>query len=161
MPYLLVPTQPQDNSSGTDRLALFKHTHTETKNLNGGKKEREREKEGGKSLTMSEEIRATDTSTAAFNATSGTTNPTESVQSPPPVLGYGFPKPQGKIDVEEALNRKPLRWTFRGQVEANRARPAPEVLDHRREKDLEQAKQDMLEMQGALSQSNNFNSKSG
>lgn len=161
MPYLLVPTQPQDNSSGTDRLALFKHTHTETKNLNGGKKEREREKEGGKSLTMSEEIRATDTSTAAFNATSGTTTPTESVQSPPPVLGYGFPKPQGKIDVEEALNRKPLRWTFRGQVEANRARPAPEVLDHRREKDLEQAKQDMLEMQGALSQSNNFNSKSG
>lgn len=112
-------------------------------------------------MTMSEEIRATDTSTAAFNATSGTTTPTESVQSPPPVLGYGFPKPQGKIDVEEALNRKPLRWTFRGQVEANRARPAPEVLDHRREKDLEQAKQDMLEMQGALSQSNNFNSKSG
>ncbi|QPH01425.1 hypothetical protein C2857_005625 [Epichloe festucae Fl1] len=87
---------------------------------------------------------------------SNDTTPTESssgspsLQSTPPVLEYGFPKPQGDIDIEEALQRKPLRWTFQGQVQANKSRPLAAAPEDVRKMDLERAKQDLLRMQGAI-----------
>ncbi|KAG6011394.1 hypothetical protein E4U43_008347 [Claviceps pusilla] len=72
-------------------------------------------------------------------------------QSPAPAQEHVFPQPQGDIDIEEALQRKPLRWTFQGQVEANKSRPVAAVSDDDvRKRNLDQAKQDLLEMQGSL-----------
>ncbi|GAB0131796.1 hypothetical protein EsDP_00000255 [Epichloe bromicola] len=87
---------------------------------------------------------------------SNNSTPTESssgspsVQSTPPVLESGFLKPPGDVDIEEALQRKPLRWTFQGQVEANKSRPLAAAPEDVRKMDLERAKQDLLRMQGAI-----------
>ncbi|KZZ95924.1 hypothetical protein AAL_04220 [Moelleriella libera RCEF 2490] len=73
-------------------------------------------------------------------------SPASSIASPP-ILGYNFPKPEGEIDIDEALKRKPLRWTFQGQMDANKAR-RPAVMEDLRKKNLEQAKKDLLKLQG-------------
>ncbi|CAI6092059.1 hypothetical protein V2G26_013615 [Clonostachys chloroleuca] len=39
-----------------------------------------------------------------------------------PALMRDFPKPEGDLDIGEALGRQPGRWTISGQMEANRAR---------------------------------------
>ncbi|KAG5971452.1 hypothetical protein E4U58_007547 [Claviceps cyperi] len=89
-------------------------------------------------------------------SSSSSTTPAEAsasssaVQSPSPAQGIEYSEPQGDINIEEALQRKPLRWTFQGQVEANRSRPVAAVHEDARKRDLEQAKQDLLEMQGSL-----------
>ncbi|KAM3438460.1 hypothetical protein MY4824_003240 [Beauveria thailandica] len=38
---------------------------------------------------------------------------------PLPAYARDYPKPIGEINIDEALNRKPGRWTFRGTVDAN------------------------------------------
>ncbi|KAG5934947.1 hypothetical protein E4U53_000571 [Claviceps sorghi] len=93
---------------------------------------------------------------SATNLNSRNTTPAEpttgssAAPSPSPAHDHVFPQPQGDIDIDEALQRKPLRWTFRGQVQANRSRPVAPVSEDVRKRDLEQAKQDLLEMQGGL-----------
>ncbi|KAG6000941.1 hypothetical protein E4U21_004865 [Claviceps maximensis] len=79
-----------------------------------------------------------------------TSGGSSAAQSPSPAQDHVFPGPQGDIDIEEALQRKPLRWTFQGQVEANKLRTVAAVHEDVRKRNLEQAKQDLLEMQGSL-----------
>ncbi|CAG9972221.1 unnamed protein product [Clonostachys byssicola] len=43
-------------------------------------------------------------------------------QHPLPAMMRDFPKPEGDLDIDEALGRQPGRWTIAGQMEANRAR---------------------------------------
>ncbi|KAJ3486387.1 hypothetical protein NLG97_g6629 [Lecanicillium saksenae] len=38
---------------------------------------------------------------------------------PLPAYAREFPKPTGEIDIEEALNRKPGRWSFHGAIQAS------------------------------------------
>ncbi|KAG5977511.1 hypothetical protein E4U55_006740 [Claviceps digitariae] len=93
---------------------------------------------------------------SSTNLSSSNTSPVETpagssaAQSPSPAQDHVFPQPQDDIDIEEALQRKPLRWTFQGQVEANKSRTVAAVSDDVRRRDLEQAKHDLLEMQGSL-----------
>ncbi|KAG6038528.1 hypothetical protein E4U41_004121 [Claviceps citrina] len=95
---------------------------------------------------------------SSTNVSSGNATPAEdasimgtsAVQSPPRAQGSGFSESLGDIDIEEALQRKPPRWTFQGQVEAHRLRPVAVATENVRKRNLEQAKQDLLEMQGSL-----------
>ncbi|KAG5922883.1 hypothetical protein E4U42_005182 [Claviceps africana] len=84
------------------------------------------------------------------NTPAGTPAGSSAAASPSPAHDHVFPEPQGDIDIDEALQRKPLRWTFQGQVQANRSRPVAAVSEDVRKQNLEQAKQDLLEMQGGL-----------
>ncbi|KAL0931857.1 uncharacterized protein CTRU02_212811 [Colletotrichum truncatum] len=54
-------------------------------------------------------------------------------KNPLPPLSREFPKPTDKIDVEEALARKPGRWSIKGSLAAGNARVAP-VIDEEKEK---------------------------
>lgn len=54
---------------------------------------------------------------------SGADSPLSSTQAHPlPVLAWDIPKPTKEIDINEALQRQPGRWTFQGQLQANRKR---------------------------------------
>lgn len=74
----------------------------------------------------------TDASSAASSQTqalklSREMNPSAFVSEAPahplPAYAREFPKPASDIDIDEALSRKPGRWTFRGSVEASINRP--------------------------------------
>ncbi|KAK2592906.1 hypothetical protein QQS21_009401 [Conoideocrella luteorostrata] len=76
---------------------------------------------------------------------------------PAEVLGSDFPKPQGNFDIEVALKQKPPRWTYQGQVEANKSRVTVTVAERERKQNLERAKKDLLAMHDGLN--DNFKSK--
>lgn len=69
--------------------------------------------------------------------------------NPVPPLLREFPKPSEAVDVQAMLERQPGRWTFQGQVHANRNRvvvagPSQEELKAQRARDFEAAKRDLL-----------------
>lgn len=90
-------------------------------------------------LHMCPESRRSSTSSASVTAsTSSLSNPAAEVnpnmdtsvfvsqnpKHPLPAYARDYPKPIGELDIDEALNRKPGRWSFRGTVErsVNRGR---------------------------------------
>ncbi|OLN93944.1 hypothetical protein CCHL11_03380 [Colletotrichum chlorophyti] len=73
-------------------------------------------------------------------------------KNPLPPLSRDFPKPTKEIDVAEALNRKPGRWTVQGALAVERAVP---VVDEdkakaQRRKALEEAKRELFAASEAL-----------
>ncbi|KFA62661.1 hypothetical protein S40285_07848 [Stachybotrys chlorohalonatus IBT 40285] len=74
-----------------------------------------------------------------------------------PALARDFPKPAVDIDVKEALERQPGRWTIKGQMEANQKRiqqlQADDVAAAAKEKrarEFEATKRDLLASHGNL-----------
>ncbi|PTB64270.1 hypothetical protein BBK36DRAFT_1143096 [Trichoderma citrinoviride] len=65
-----------------------------------------------------------------------------------PPLSRDFPKPTDEVDVKEALERQPGRWTLQGQIKANnmRAQSAALRLDDKEGKAraFEEAKRELL-----------------
>ncbi|TFB05908.1 hypothetical protein CCMA1212_002119 [Trichoderma ghanense] len=65
-----------------------------------------------------------------------------------PALSRDFPKPTDEVDVKEALERQPGRWSLQGQIKANnmRARSAALRLDDKEGKAraFEEAKRELL-----------------
>ncbi|KAL7809962.1 hypothetical protein V8C26DRAFT_411013 [Trichoderma gracile] len=65
-----------------------------------------------------------------------------------PALSRDFPKPTDEVDVKEALERQPGRWSLQGQIKANnmRAQNATVRLDDKEDKAraFEQAKRELL-----------------
>ncbi|GKT44030.1 uncharacterized protein ColSpa_04211 [Colletotrichum spaethianum] len=78
--------------------------------------------------------------------TPGGTITTHKTKNPLPPLSREYPKPTKDIDVEEALARKPGRWTVRGALAVER--PAQvvdeEKLKAQRRKALEDAKKELF-----------------
>lgn len=69
---------------------------------------------------------------------------------PLPAYARDYPKPAGELDIDEALNRKPGRWTFRGAVERSVKRgPRPSAHGTNAEENLAtacaEAKKELLE----------------
>lgn len=56
------------------------------------------------------------------------------------------------INIEEALRRKPLPWSYQGQVEANRRRQAARAPQEQKssKEELEEAKREILELKKGL-----------
>ncbi len=53
---------------------------------------------------------------------------------PLPAYARDFPKPAGDLDIDEALNRTPGRWTFRGTVERSlKSGPRPSAHEINKE----------------------------
>ncbi|KAJ6785726.1 hypothetical protein PWT90_07100 [Aphanocladium album] len=86
------------------------------------------------SCTCSADSRRSSASEAsATTSTSSTTKPavelspemtpsafvSEAPVHPLPAYARDFPKPTSEIDIDEALSRKPGRWTIRGAIEAS------------------------------------------
>ncbi|EGR50645.1 uncharacterized protein TRIREDRAFT_120702 [Trichoderma reesei QM6a] len=65
-----------------------------------------------------------------------------------PALSRDFPKPTNEVDVKEALERQPGRWSLQGQIKANnmRAQSAALRLDDKEGKAraFEEAKRELL-----------------
>lgn len=107
---------------------------------------------------------ASETSTPALSPFStpvlGPSEPVEAgasaiVDSLLPPLLREFPKPSDEIDVEQALDRQPGRWTLKGQMEANqrRAQLKDENVDmEQRARAFEKAKQELLASHESLRQ---------
>ncbi|KAM3503958.1 hypothetical protein MY10362_003865 [Beauveria mimosiformis] len=65
---------------------------------------------------------------------------------PLPAYARDYPKPTGEINIDEALNRKPGRWTFRGTVEANlKKQPRSIINEVSEEEAYAAAKRSLLE----------------
>ncbi|KAL7785523.1 hypothetical protein V8C37DRAFT_393920 [Trichoderma ceciliae] len=68
--------------------------------------------------------------------------------NPLPPLSREYPKPAKDVDVQEALERQPGRWSIQGQIKANqtRAQSAASRLDEkaRKARDFEAAKRELL-----------------
>ncbi|KAL2881315.1 hypothetical protein SGCOL_003265 [Colletotrichum sp. CLE4] len=85
-------------------------------------------------------------------------------KNPLPPLSRDFPKPTTEIDVEEALSRKPGRWTVRGSIAVERPVQVvdEEKIKAQRRKALEDAKKELFASSEALKnvplplQKNNF-----
>ncbi|KAM6488024.1 hypothetical protein HDV62DRAFT_9837 [Trichoderma sp. SZMC 28011] len=68
--------------------------------------------------------------------------------NPLPPLSREYPKPVNEIDVKEALERQPGRWSIQGQMKANQIRAQhaalrPEDKDQKA-RDFEAAKRELL-----------------
>lgn len=73
----------------------------------------------------------------------------KSVHHAIPPLDRDYPVPAEDLDITEALQRQPGRWTFKGQMDANAARAKLRTLDEtaqqeRRRADMEAAKARLL-----------------
>ncbi|KAM0253332.1 hypothetical protein ACHAQJ_007336 [Trichoderma viride] len=68
--------------------------------------------------------------------------------NPLPPLSREYPRPAKDVDVKEALERQPGRWSIQGQIKANqmRAQSAASRSDdkERKTRDFEAAKQELL-----------------
>ncbi|EJP65203.1 hypothetical protein CRV24_008075 [Beauveria bassiana] len=65
---------------------------------------------------------------------------------PLPAYARDYPKPTGEINIDEALNRKPGRWTFRGTVEAGlKKQPRSIITEVSKEEAYAAAKASLLE----------------
>ncbi|KAM3505277.1 hypothetical protein MY11210_008039 [Beauveria gryllotalpidicola] len=65
---------------------------------------------------------------------------------PLPAYARDYPKPTGEINIDEALNRKPGRWTFRGTVEASlKKQPRSIINEVSKEEAYAAAKTSLLE----------------
>ncbi|UQC78419.1 uncharacterized protein CLUP02_03896 [Colletotrichum lupini] len=84
----------------------------------------------------------------------GTVTTSSALQSknPLPPLSRDFPKPAAEIDVEEALSRKPGRWTVRGAIAVERPVQVvdEEKVKAQRRKALEDAKRELFASSEAL-----------
>lgn len=83
---------------------------------------------------------------SSSNSTTGTNSPTESSAPRLFVHTTQVNKPDINADVKEGLEREPPRWTYRGQLKANRRREAaqpPEPPTPAKDA-LEQAKMQIL-----------------
>lgn len=68
--------------------------------------------------------------------------------NPLPPLSRDYPVPAKDIDVKEALERQPGRWSIQGQIKANQMRAQSAALraddKERKTKDFEAAKRELL-----------------
>ncbi|KAL7950403.1 hypothetical protein V8C42DRAFT_306382 [Trichoderma barbatum] len=68
--------------------------------------------------------------------------------NPVPPLSREYPKPANDIDVKEALERQPGRWSIQGQIKANQIRAQSAALRpddrERKARDFEAAKRELL-----------------
>lgn len=83
---------------------------------------------------------------SSSNSTTSTNSPTESSAPTWPVQTTQADRHNGDIDFEKALQKKPPRWTYQGQLEANRQREAaqPQQSSISAKDGLEQAKMELL-----------------
>ncbi|OHE94662.1 hypothetical protein CORC01_10063 [Colletotrichum orchidophilum] len=81
-----------------------------------------------------------------------TTSSAHLTKNPLPPLSRDFPKPTAEIDVEEALSRKPGRWTVRGAIAVERPVQVvdEEKIKAQRRKALEDAKKELFAASEAL-----------
>ncbi|TQV99915.1 hypothetical protein V2A60_005335 [Cordyceps javanica] len=122
-------------------------------------------RESSPSCTCSESRRSSASSTSAAPSSASSTKATtelnfkmtfnafvsEASVHPLPAYARDFPKPTSEINIDEALSRKPGRWTFRGSIEANSKRqPRPSIDDQEkreaRSADYAAAKKSLLEI---------------
>lgn len=68
--------------------------------------------------------------------------------NPLPPLSREYPKPANDVDVREALERQPGRWSIQGQIKANQMRAQSAALrpddKERKARDFEAAKRELL-----------------
>ncbi|KAG8416475.1 hypothetical protein J3458_007059 [Metarhizium acridum] len=86
---------------------------------------------------------------SSSNSTTTTNSPTQPfVQLVLPATSDGLLD----INIEEALGRKPLPWSYQGQVEANRRRQAAKAPQEQKssKEELEEAKREILELKKGL-----------
>lgn len=72
-----------------------------------------------------------------------------------PVLNRDIPKPTDELDIEEALNRKPGRWTVQGQIKRNhksqeKVMASQQLYDLKVRSEMTDVKKEMLELQKEL-----------
>lgn len=88
-----------------------------------------------------------DRAVVAVEAPSGTAiTTTHKTKNPLPPLSREYPKPADEIDVEEALARKPGRWSVRGAIAAERPVQVvdEEKIKAQRRKALEDVKKELF-----------------
>ncbi|KAL6859623.1 hypothetical protein J3F83DRAFT_748391 [Trichoderma novae-zelandiae] len=73
-----------------------------------------------------------------------------------PALSRDYPKPADEVDIKEALERQPGRWSLQGQIKANQMRAQGAALlpddKERKARAFEEAKRELLTFHGGALQ---------